>query len=69
MTVLLQTKRPSLRRFTRDDIDNVLLISGDAKVMRYIGGGATDVRKGAKNRLARFRSHYEKYPGPGYWVA
>ena len=69
MTVLLQTVRLSLRRFTRDDIDNVLLISGDAEVMRYIGDGATDDREGAKNRLARFMSHYEKYPGLGYWVA
>ena len=69
MTVLLQTERLSLRRFTWDDIDNVLLISGDPDVMRYIGDGAVDDREGAKNRLARFMSHYEKYPGLGYWVA
>lgn len=69
MTVLLQTERLSLRRFTLDDVDNVLLISGDAEVMRYIGDGATDDREVAKNRLARFMSHYEKYPGLGYWVA
>lgn len=69
MTVLLQTERLSLRRFTWDDVDNVLLISGDPDVMRYIGDGAVDDREGAKNRLARFMSQYEKYPGLGYWVA
>ena len=68
MTLLLETERLRLRRFTADDVDNVLQLTNDAEVMRYIGDGATDDREAAKNRLTRFMSHYEKYPGLGFWA-
>lgn len=68
MTVLFETERLRLRRFTAGDIDNVLQLTSDVDVMRYIGDGATDDREAAKNRLTRFMSHYEKYPGLGFWA-
>ena len=68
MTVLLQTERLSLRCFTVDDVDNVLRLTGDGNVMRYIGDGATQNRHGAEIQLARLMSYTEKYPGLGFWV-
>jgi [ribosomal protein S5]-alanine N-acetyltransferase len=69
VTVLFETERLRLRRFTSDDVGNVLQLTSDAEVMRYIGDGATDDREAAKNRLNRFMSHYKKYPGLGFWAA
>jgi [ribosomal protein S5]-alanine N-acetyltransferase len=68
MTALFETERLRLRRLTAGDVDNVLRLTSDAEVMRYIGDGATDDREAAKNRLARLMSHYEKYPGLGFWA-
>jgi RimJ/RimL family protein N-acetyltransferase len=69
MTALFETERLRLRHFTANDVNNLLQLTSDAEVMRYIGDGATDDREAAKNRLTRFMSHYEKYPGLGFWAA
>ena len=68
MTLLLQTERLRLRRFTSDDVDSFLRLISDAEVMRYIGDGKTDNREGAKTRLARIVRYYENYPGLGVWA-
>ncbi len=38
-TCSLQTERLLLRRFTMDDLDNVVALGGDPEVMRYNSGG------------------------------
>lgn len=39
MHVYLDTPRLILRRFTADDVDNMVALDGDPAVMRYITGG------------------------------
>ena len=68
MTLLLETERLQLRRFTSDDVDSFLRLISDAEVMRYIGDGKIDNREGAKTRLARIVRNYENYPGLGVWA-
>ncbi len=69
MTVLLQTARLTLRRFTRGDIDDIARLNSDPEVMRYIGDGATEDRAAVEKRFPRILSQYERYPGLGVWVA
>ncbi|HEX4884184.1 MAG TPA: GNAT family N-acetyltransferase [Casimicrobiaceae bacterium] len=63
------TPRLALREFTRDDVDALLALDSDPRVMRYIGDGSTatraDVERGIDRTLARYAAH----PGTGVWHA
>jgi RimJ/RimL family protein N-acetyltransferase len=44
MEIYLETPRLLLRRFTLDDVDNLVLLDSDPEVMRYLSGGAPTPR-------------------------
>jgi RimJ/RimL family protein N-acetyltransferase len=68
--VFLETKRLMLRRFTADDIDNLVELDGDPHVMRYINGGRATPREEIENAvLPRLLAYYERYEGYGFWAA
>ena len=45
MHVILETERLILRRFTTDDVDNLVGLDGDPDVMFYINGGRITTRE------------------------
>src|SRR6266571_4979973 len=68
--VFLETKRLMLRRFTADDIDNLVELDSDPHVMRYINGGRATPREEIENAvLPRLLAYYERYEGYGFWAA
>jgi len=70
MDIYLQTERLILRRFTRDDVDNLVDLDSDPEVMRYLSGGTPTPRNVIENLiLPRFLHSYERFPGLGYWAA
>ena len=60
MHVFLETERLILRRFTMEDIDNLVALDGDPEVMRFLNGLDAAVFPGLDNpvglpgRLKRF---------------
>lgn len=63
----LTTERLRLRRFTPDDLNLLLRINGDERVMRYAGGVKT--RKQTEELLeARILRYYADHPGLGVWI-
>ena len=69
MEVFLETDRLVLRRFTRDDVDNLVELDGDREVMRYITGGRTTPREEIQNEVLPAFLDYESHPGFGFWAA
>jgi RimJ/RimL family protein N-acetyltransferase len=70
MQIFLETDRLILRRFTRDDVDNLVELDGDPQVMRFINGGRPTPREEIENDiLPAFLSYYDRYPGYGFWAA
>ena len=70
MHVYLETERLLLRRFTRDDVDNLYELDSDPEVMRYITGGATTPREEVEQvDLPAFMSYYDRCDGYGFWAA
>ncbi len=70
MTIFLETDRLILRRFTADDVDNLLELDGDTAVMFHITGGVTTSREEIENDyLPAFLDYYRRYPGYGFWAA
>jgi RimJ/RimL family protein N-acetyltransferase len=70
MHVFLQTERLLLRRFTPDDVDNLVRLDADPAVMRYITGGRPTPRAEIEDeRLPRYLRYYEQFPGFGFWAA
>ena len=68
--VFLETERLVLRRFTEDDVDNLVELDGDPEVMRFITGGRTTPREEIRDDfLPAFLGYYERYPGYGFWAA
>jgi RimJ/RimL family protein N-acetyltransferase len=66
--VYLETERLILRRFTTDDVDNLVELDSDPQVMRYINGGRpTTHEEIAEKFLPRVREHYDR--GLGAWAA
>ena len=45
MHVFLETERLVLRRFTEDDVDELVALDGDPEVMRYVTGGRPTSRE------------------------
>jgi len=63
----LTTERLALRRFTLDDLELLVRLHGDPRVMRYAGG----VLSREQSRVLmqdRFLDYYQHYPGLGVWA-
>jgi RimJ/RimL family protein N-acetyltransferase len=70
MQIFLETERLVLRRFTEDDVDNLVELDGDPDVMRFITGGRPTPRREIENDvLPAFLSYYERFAGYGFWAA
>src|SRR5215218_10961018 len=70
MDVFLETERLVLRRFTDADLDLLVELDGDPKVMRYITGGRPTSREELRDDiLPAFLGYYQRYPGYGFWAA
>ena len=68
--VFLETDRLLLRRFTADDVDNLVELDGDPAVMRFINGGRPTPREEIRDDyLPAWMSYYDRYPGYGFWAA
>jgi RimJ/RimL family protein N-acetyltransferase len=68
--VFLETERLVLRRFTADDVDNLVELDGDPDVMRFINGGRPTPREEVENEfLPAFLGYYERFAGYGFWTA
>jgi ribosomal-protein-alanine N-acetyltransferase len=63
----LTTERLALRRFTTDDLDLLVRLHTDIRVMRHAGGVQT--REQSQELLTtRFLAYYEQHPGLGVWA-
>ena len=59
-----------MRRFTEDDVDNLVELDSDPEVMRFITGGRPTTRDEIENDLLpAFLAYYERYAGYGFWAA
>jgi RimJ/RimL family protein N-acetyltransferase len=70
MDIFLETERLVLRRFTKEDLDNLVELDSDPDVMRYINGGRSTSRDEIeKDILPAFLDYYERFEGYGFWAA
>lgn len=70
MQIFLETERLVLRRFTEDDVDNLVELDSDPDVMRFINGGRPTPRQEVENDLLPwFLDYYKRFPGYGFWAA
>jgi RimJ/RimL family protein N-acetyltransferase len=70
MHVELTTERMLLRRFTPDDVDELVALDGDPAVMRYLTGGRPTPRALIESRmLPGFMASYAPVAGFGVWAA
>jgi RimJ/RimL family protein N-acetyltransferase len=68
--ILLETERLLLRRFTKEDADNLYDLDSDPDVMRYLSGGTPTPRELIEaDILPRFCSYDERFPAFGFWAA
>ncbi|MGH3285444.1 MAG: GNAT family N-acetyltransferase [Streptosporangiaceae bacterium] len=69
MQVFLETQRLVLRRFSMDDVDNLVNLDADPDVMRFVTGGVPTSRDEIENEvLPAFLGYYERYEGYGFWA-
>ena len=69
MHVILETERLILRRFTTDDVDNLVELDGDPDVMLYINGGRVTSREEiATDYLPAFLAYYDRGIAYGFWA-
>jgi RimJ/RimL family protein N-acetyltransferase len=70
MHVYLETERLILRRFTADDVDNLVDLDSDPEVMRHVSGGIPTPREEIENDfLPIFLAYYERGDRYGFWAA
>ena len=70
MQVVLQTERVVLRRFTEDDVDNLVELDGDPDVMRFLNGGKPTPREVIQHDiLPGYLRYYRRFEGFGRWAA
>jgi RimJ/RimL family protein N-acetyltransferase len=70
MEIFLETERLVLRRFTEDDVDDLVELDSDPDVMRFINGGRPTPRDEIVNEvLPAFLGYYERFAGYGFWAA
>jgi RimJ/RimL family protein N-acetyltransferase len=70
MRPFLETERLEPRRFTEDDVENLVELDSDPDVMRFINGGRPTPREEIENEfLPAILDHYERYAGYGFFAA
>src|SRR5262245_33261743 len=70
MHVFLETERLILRRFTEDDVDNLVDLDSDPAVMRYLSGGPPTPREETeRDFLPSILGYYGRFAGFGFWAA
>ncbi|MEV2265726.1 GNAT family N-acetyltransferase [Nonomuraea africana] len=70
MHIILETERLVLRRFTEDDLENLVELDNDPEVMRYLNGGEPVARELIRDvALPRLLAYYERPDGFGFWAA
>ena len=70
MQIFLETERLVLRRFTEDDVDNLVELDSDPDVMHFITGGRPTPRSEIESDvLPTFLGYYERFAGFGFWAA
>lgn len=70
MQVFLEPERLVLRRFTSDDVDNLVELDSDAAVMKFINGGrATPREEIESDHIPAFLRYYDRFAGYGFWAA
>jgi len=70
MSILLETDRLVLRRFTEDDVDHLYDLNADPDVMWFLNGGEPTPREEVRDRIIPFfLSFYERFDGLGFWAA
>jgi RimJ/RimL family protein N-acetyltransferase len=70
MHVYLETERLLLRRFTMDDVENLVELDSDPEVMRFITGGDPVPRATYQDDYVPwYLEQYQRYPGYGFWAA
>ena len=57
-----------LRRFKRDDIDDLCLMEGNIEVMNSTGPAKVFTRKESEERLSRILENESYLPSNGYWA-
>jgi RimJ/RimL family protein N-acetyltransferase len=68
--VLLETDRLVLRRFTTDDVDELVRLDADPEVMHFISGGLPTPRAQIEDVvLPYWLRFYEVSPVLGFWAA
>ena len=68
--VYLETERLILRRFTPDDLDDLIALDADPAVMRYISGGAEmPPDEQPESLLPYWLKFYERGDAWGFWAA
>ena len=65
--VEIETTRLRLRRFTPNDLNDLLAIRADQDVMRYIGIGKPESLEQVQIHLDKIRLHWEQH-GFGWWA-
>lgn len=70
MQIFLETERLVLRRFTEDDVEDLVELDSDPDVMRFINGGRPTSRHEIESDiLPTFLDYYERFVGYGFWAA
>lgn len=61
--------RLALRQFTTADVNDLLTLDGDPRVMRFLAPKTKSRAQIQAEVLPRFLACYRRYPGFGYWAA
>ena len=70
MDVFLETERLILRRLTEADLEDLVELSSDPAVTRFINGGKPIPREVIQREYLPARlAYYERYAGYGFWAA
>lgn len=70
MHAILETDRLRLRRFTRNDVDNLCDLNSDPAVMRYLNGGKPTARAQIRDEIIPFHlGVYQRFDRFGTWAA
>lgn len=69
MDVYLETERLILRRFTPDDLDDLVALDSDPEVMRWVTGAPTPREELEHDILPAWLAYYERGDRYGFWAA
>lgn len=70
MYIYVETERLLLRRFTLDDLDDIVALDADPAVMRYVTGGRPTPREEIRDEHLPFElAYYEQSDRYGCWAA